>query len=108
MTKNKSRYYSEQLGAIGDELSRLAIACDIDFFAPDTAERILKNDVTVCRRSNPKAFEKIRHHILALYPLEESAIERIGVEQTQEILEEIRVHLRKLRNLGRPGSAPGG
>ena len=39
---------------------------------------------------------------MALYPLEERSIERIGAQETSEILEEIREHLRKLRGMGRP------
>ena len=107
MTKNKSRYFGDQFGAIAREISILAIACDIDIFAEDVADRILNNDATVCRRNNPHAFEKLRHHLLALYPLEERSIERIGVEQTKELLDGVRAAFRKLRNEGRPGSAPG-
>ena len=106
MAKNKSRYYSDQFDAIGHELSVLCIACEIDLFADDAAERILRNDVTVCRRPNPAAFEKLRHHLMALYPLEEKSIARIGAGETKELIDEIRVALRKLHNLGRPGSAP--
>ena len=106
MTTNKSRYFHEQFDAIAHEISILAIACDIDIFANDAADRILNNDTTVCRRSNPKAFEKLRHHLLALYPLEERSIERVGVEQTKEMLEEVRAAFRRLRNEGRAGSAP--
>jgi len=108
MTKSKHRYWVDQLHAISSELSKLAIACDIDFFRPDAAARILRNDETICGRSNPKAFEQIRHHLMALYPLEERTIERLGAEETQEILDEIRNAISKLRNAGRAGSAPYG
>lgn len=104
MTSNKSRYFTDQFAALGDEISRLMIACDIDIDgSDDLAERILKNDASVCGRHNSQAFEKLRHHLLALYPLEERSIERIGAEQTQQILEAIRAHLRELRSIGRPG-----
>ena len=74
--------------------------------AGDAAERLLNNDETMCRQRNPEAFQKLRRHILALYPLEERSIERVGAEQTKELLDEVRAALRKLRNQGRPGSAP--
>jgi hypothetical protein len=106
MVKNKSRYFREQFDAIAHEISVLAIACDIDVFADDVADRILKNDTTVCRRANPNAFEKLRHHLFALYPLEVRAIERLGIAETKEMLEEVRGAFRRLRNQGRPGSAP--
>ena len=106
MTRPKSRYWSEQMDSIVHEVSRLAIACDIDFFAPDAAERILNNDATVCGCANPKAFEEMRHHLMAFFPLQERAIERLGAEETKEILDEVRAAIRELRNAGRPGSAP--
>ena len=107
MGHKRSRYFSEQFDAISHELSILGVACEIDFWASeDVVERILHNDTTVCRRRNPEAFEKLRHHFLALYPLEERAIELIGAEQTRELLDEVRSALWKLRNEGKPGSAP--
>ena len=76
MTSNRSRYFREQFDGVAHEISILAVACDIDVFSDDVADRIISNDDSVCRRHNPKAFEKLRHHILALYPLEERSIER--------------------------------
>lgn len=106
MTTSKSRYFSDQIDSIAHEVSRLAIACDIDIFAPNAAERVLDNDVSVCGRPNPKAFEEMRHHLMAFFPLRQKAIDRIGVEGTKEILDQVRDAIRELRNQGRPGSAP--
>jgi len=102
MTENKFRYFSEQLGAIGDEISKLMIALDIPIDSPDAAEKVLNNDDSICRRKNAAAFDKLRRHLLALYPLEERSIERIGAEQTKEILDQINKHLRDLRKAGKP------
>ena len=102
VTENKYRYFSEQLAALGDEISKLLIALDIDIELPDVAEKVLNNDDSICGRKNQAAFDKLRKHFMALYPLEERSIERIGAQETSEILEEIREHLRKLRGMGRP------
>jgi len=96
----RDRYWSAQIGAIARELSRLAIACDIDIFQPGIAERILKNDESVCRRTNPDAFRKIRQHLMALFPLEQAAIERLGPDETQGILDQVRAALIALRSAG--------
>ncbi|MGI9290355.1 MAG: hypothetical protein ACR2QG_03650 [Gammaproteobacteria bacterium] len=106
MTKPKSRYFTEQLDGIAHELSILAIACDIDFFNDQVADRILNNDLSVCGRKNDIAFKKLRHHLMALYQVEEKSIDRIGVQETKEIVDYVRLEIRKLHNLGRPGSAP--
>lgn len=103
MPPSKHRYFVDQIDGLAHELSRLAIACDIEIFVPGNAERILRNDDSVCGRKNPKAFEQMRHHLMALYPLEERAIKRLGPEETQEILDEVRAAIERLRKAGSPG-----
>lgn len=96
----KDRYWTDQIDAIAHELSILAIACDIEFFEPGNAERILQDDRSVCRRENPEAFRKIRQHLMALFPLEQAAIERLGAEDTREILDQVRASVAALRSAG--------
>ncbi len=97
-----SRYFTDQFDNIAHEVSKLAIACDIDFFAEGVAERILDNDDSVCGTKNPRAFEEIRQHLMALFPLETRAMERVGIEETAEILTQVRESIRRLRNAGKP------
>lgn len=105
MSKTKPRYWSAQFNGIARELSKLAIACDIDMFKPGTAERILHNDDSVCGRRNPDAFRQIRMHLMALFPLEERAIQRLGPEDTNEILDEVRAAIKRLRKAGTAGGS---
>ena len=103
MAPSKHRYFVEQIDALAHELSKLSVACEIELNAPGNAERILRNDQSVCGRKNPRAFEQMRHHLMALYPLEERAIERLGAEETLEILDEVRAAIDRLHNAGHPG-----
>ena len=103
MSKFKHRYWGEQIEAIAGELSRLAIACDIELGKPGLAERILKNDETVCRRKNTQAFQKIRAHLMALFDVEERAIERLGADDTKVILDQVRAAITAVRQAGDPG-----
>jgi hypothetical protein len=105
VAKSRHRYFGDQLDGIAQELSKLAIACDIKMFEPGMAERILKNDASVCGRSNPEAFKKIRQHLMALFPLEERAIRRLGADDTQEILDQVREAIITLRNAGKPSQS---
>ena len=105
MSKSRHRYWSDQFDGIARELSKLAIACDIEIFKPGTAERILRNDASVCRRKNPDAFRQIRTHLMALFPLQESAIRRLGTEDTREILDEVRAAIIRLREAGTAGGS---
>ena len=49
--EHKHTYWGRQIDSLAQELSKLAIACDIELGRPGLAERILKNDETVCGRS---------------------------------------------------------
>ena len=92
MSESKTTYWSRQIDGIAHELSKLAIACDIELGKPGLAERILKNDETVCRRKNPQAFRQLRQHLMALFSL--------GPNDTREILEEVRAAIVSIRQAG--------
>ena len=102
MAEFKHTYWGRQIDNVARELSRLAIACDIELGKPGLAERILKNDESVCRRKNPVAFRKIRQHLMALFSLEERAVERLGPEDTKEILDQVRNAIVAIRQAGSP------
>ena len=102
MAKFKHRYWGEQLEGIAREISRLAIVCDIELGRPGLAERILKNDESVCGRKNPEIFRQIRQHLMAFFSLEERAIERLGPEDTKEILDQVRAAIIAVRTAGSP------
>jgi hypothetical protein len=101
----KSRHAADQISAIARELSKLAIACDIQIGVAGTAERILKGDDSICGRKNEKAFRQMRKHLMALFPLEEKAIERLGAQETKNILDQVRTTIMELRAMGQPGRA---
>lgn len=100
MAESKHTYWSRQIDGLARELSRLAIACDIELGKDGLAERVLKNDESVCGRSNPKAFQLIRKHLMALFSVEESAIDRLGPEDTKEILDQVRTAIITIRQAG--------
>jgi hypothetical protein len=47
MAESKHTYWSRQIDGLARELSRLAIACDIELGKDGLAERVLKNDETI-------------------------------------------------------------
>ena len=102
MTEFKHSYWGKQFDAIAREISRLALVCDIELGQPGLAERILKNDGSVCGKRNPEVFRQIRQHLMALFPLEQQAIERLGAKDTKEILDQVRASLIAIRKAGSP------
>ena len=101
----KHPYWGRQIDAIVHELSRLAIVCDIELGRPGLAERILKNDETVCGRDNPEIFRQMRQHLMALFTVEERAIERLGPDDTKEILDHVRAAIIAMRKAGSAGNS---
>jgi hypothetical protein len=102
MAEFKHTYWRRQIDGLAHELSKLAIVCDIELGRPGLAERILKNDESVCGRSNPKAFRQMRQHLMALFNLEQGAVERLGPEDTKEILDQVRSTIIAIRQAGSP------
>ena len=102
MAKFKHPYWARQIDNLAHELSRLAIACDIELGQPGLAERILKNDESVCGRKNPKAFRQIRQHMMALFSVEAGAVERLGADDTKKILDQVRSAIAAIRQAGSP------
>jgi hypothetical protein len=102
MAEFKHTYWGRQVDNLAQELSKLAIACDIELGKPGLAERILKNDETVCGRNNPRAFKKMRQHLMALFNVEKGAVERLGPEDTKEILDQVRAAIVAIRQAGSP------
>jgi hypothetical protein len=96
----KHTYWGRQVDSVAQELSKLAIVCDIELGSPGLAERILKNDESVCGKPDPRAFRHLRQHLMALFNLEKGAIERLGPEDTREILDQVRAAIIKIRQAG--------
>jgi len=102
MTEFKHTYWGRQIDNLAQELSKLALVCDIELGKPGLAERILKNDESVCGRKNPKAFRQMRQHLMALFSVEAGAVERLGPDDTKEILDQVRDAIVKVRQAGSP------
>lgn len=104
-TGSKHLYWGRQIDAIARQLSRLAIVCDIKLGRPGLAERILKNDESVCGRKNPEIFRQMRQHLMALFTVEERAIELLGADDTKEMLDHVRAAIIAIRKAGSAGNS---
>lgn len=102
MADMQNRHWTQQIDALAREISKLALICDIELGQPGLAERILKNDESVCGKPNPKVFRQLRQHLMALFPLEEKAIERLGPGDTKAILDQVRQAIVSIRQAGSP------
>jgi hypothetical protein len=92
--------WARHLDAIGDELMRLAIACNLRLKDPGVVDRILNNDETVCGSRNPIGFRKLHELVKATFDSVNKSTDRIGKEETQRIIDAITERLDRRRELG--------
>ena len=97
MTETKHPAWSRHLDAIGEELVKLCIACDVRLREPGVIDRILKNDETVCGTKNPIGFRKLRALVMATYSSVNKAVDRIGPDELKTITDGIIERVEKLK-----------
>jgi hypothetical protein len=104
MNESQRSPWLRHFDVIGDELMRLAIACEVQLRQPDVVDRVLKNDASVCGRNNPIGFRKLRELLMAAFGSIDKAVDRIGPAETKLLIDAIIERLDRQRELG--GSAP--
>lgn len=85
---------------IADELLHLAITCDVRLREPGVIERILKNDASVCGKTNDRSFRNMRNLLVAYFDSIGKAVERIGPKETKKIIDAISGRMKELRDSG--------
>ena len=107
--KSKHKFAGRQFEALVSEISKLAVACDVDVLNADSVVKSVRGDDSVCRRKNPTAFRKLRNLLIMLFELEGRALDRLGGQELGVIADELIQKLAALRGVEVPGpyrSAP--
>jgi hypothetical protein len=100
MSGTKHPAWERHLDAIGDELSRLTIACNLRLRDPGVMDRVLKGDETVCGTPNPIGFRKLRSLVMATFGSLNKAVDRIGPDELKTITDAIVERVERLREVG--------
>ena len=66
------------LGEVDREIVRLSELCDIRIFDAEVIERLLRDDASVCAKSNRYAFKKLRGMLMLYYHARMRAAHRLG------------------------------
>jgi hypothetical protein len=77
-TQAQNKYWGRQIDAIVGELSRLAVACDIEILDPDIVQKALRGDESVCKRKNPAAFKRVHELLVLLFTVSGKSMDRLG------------------------------
>ncbi len=62
----------------------------------------LEQAVAAARARVVKAFRQMRQHLMALFSVEAGAVQRLGPEDTREILDQVRAAIVAIRQAGSP------
>jgi hypothetical protein len=88
-------WWTRSLDELDREIMRLAAICEARILDPGVIERVLHNDASVARTSNPKAFEKLRYLLIVHYEERKKAAAALGEVATAAIVHEIVARLKK-------------
>ena len=77
-TQAQNKYWGRQIDAIVGELSRLAVACDMDILDPNVALKAMRGDESVCKRKNPAAFKRTQELLMLLFTVSGKSMDRMG------------------------------
>jgi hypothetical protein len=103
MTEDLNPQWERHFEGIADELLHLAISCDVRLRDPGVVERILKNDASVCGRTNERSFRSMHNLLVAYYKSIGKAVDRIGPKETKKIIDAMSVRMKERRDSGGTG-----
>lgn len=95
--------WERHFDGIADELLHLAVTCDVRLSEPGVIERILKNDASVCGRSNDRSFRNMHNLLVAYYKSIGKAVERIGPKETKKIIDAMSARMEEQWDSGGTG-----
>ena len=104
MTESHHPAWQRHLDGIGEELMRLAIACNLRLRDPGVIERVLRGDESVCGTNNAIGFRKLRALLQATYSSVNKAVDRIGPEELKIITDGIIARVDALQARGKGGT----
>ena len=103
MAEDLNPQWERHFEGIADELLHLAISCDVRLREPGVVERILKNDASVCGRTNERSFRSMHNLLVAYYKSIGKAVDRIGPKETKKIIDAFSERNKKQRDSGGTG-----
>jgi len=95
--KTKNQYWGRQIDAVVGEISKLAVACDVDILDPNVVSKAARGDESVCKRKNPAAFKRLHDLLLVLFTVGGKTIDRMGDADFAELTAPVLEKLRELR-----------
>jgi hypothetical protein len=91
--KVRQKWWSGTLDSVMHEIMREASICEVKLLDPGVIEAVLANNESVCGHANSMAFKKLRELLMMGLVMREKAVDKLGPDETAEMLAEIRERL---------------
>ena len=95
--KTKNQYWGRQIDAVIGEISKLAVACDVDILDPNVVLKAARGDESVCKRKNTPAFKRLHDLLIVLFTVGGKTLDRMGDADFAELTAPVLEKLRELR-----------
>jgi len=95
--KTKNQYWGRQIDAIVGEISKLAVACDVDILDPNVVLKAARGDESVCKRKNAPAFKRLHDLLIVLFTVGGKTLDRMGDADFAALAAPVLEKLRELR-----------
>ena len=98
-TKVQNKYWGRQIDAIVGEVSKLAVACDVDVLDPNVVQQCLRGDESVSKRKNPAAFKRLHELLMLLFTVSGKSLDRMGDAEFASLAGPVLDKVRALRGV---------
>lgn len=86
------------------EVAQLAIMCHIRLLEPGVIQRVLDNDLSLCRDGHERGFEQLRGMLYLHYEVHRQLAEELGPADAAEVVARVRADL--LQRIGHQLGTP--
>ena len=93
--KFQTAFWGKQIDSVMTEIARTATICRVKLLDPGVLEEVLKNNESVCGRSNPSAFKKLRELVFMGFIVRGKTFDDLGPEEAQKLITTIRERLKE-------------
>jgi hypothetical protein len=93
--KIETGVWLHQIDDVMLEIARQASNCRVRLLDPGVIEAVLHDNDSVCGKSNPRAFKKLREALMMGFFMREKAYEKLGPAEADLVISGVREKLRE-------------
>ena len=91
--KIRNQFWSRPVDDLMTEIARQATNCQVKVLDPGVIEAIVQNNESICGRSNPYAFRKLRELLMMGLVVKAQVVDKLGPAEAEAMIAAIRERL---------------